>query len=62
MTLFKIILTIIIITITMIIIIEIIISTTIFENITEKLEKVIYFVFTILGVLLSPNVLYITHG
>ena len=46
----------------MIIIIEIIISTTIFENITEKLEKVIYFVFTILGVLLSPNVLYITHG
>ena len=30
------------------------ISTTMFQNITEKLEKMTYFVFTILGVLLRP--------
>ena len=71
MILFKIIITIIIMTITMIIIIKIMIiiiiillmiSTTIFQNITEKLEKVTYFVFTILEVLLLPNLLYATHG
>ena len=46
----------------MIIIIIVMISTTIFQNITEKLEKMAYFVFTILGVLLPANVLYATHG
>ena len=64
MTLFKIIITI-IMTITMIIIIIIIIiiiSTTIFQNITEKLEKMTYFVFTILGKLLPHMVLYATNG
>ena len=44
------------------IIIPIIISTTIFQNITEKLEKMTYFVFTILGVLLPLKVSYATHG
>ena len=38
------------------------ISTTIFQKITENLEKITYFVFTILGVLLPPKVLYPTHG
>ena len=38
------------------------ISTTIFQNITEKLEKMTYFLFTILGVLLPPKVLYANHG
>ena len=37
-------------------------STTIFQNITEKLEKVTCFVFTILGVLLPPKELYFAHG
>ena len=45
-----------------IIIIIIIISTTISQNITEKLEKMEHFVFTILGVLLPPKLLYATHG
>ena len=54
MTLYKLIIAI-IMTITIIIIIIIImISTTMFQNITEKLEKMTYFVFTILGVLLPP--------
>ena len=35
----------------------IMISTKIFQNITEKLEKVTYFVFTIFGVLLPLKVL-----
>ena len=47
---------IIIITITIVIMI----STTIFQNITETLEKVTYFVFIILRVLLPSNVLYAT--
>ena len=34
----------------------------VFQNVTEKLEKVTYFVSTILGVLLPPKVLYATHG
>ena len=38
------------------------ISTTIFQSITEKLEKMTYFVFTFLGVLLPPNLLYATRG
>ena len=72
MTLFKIIIKIIIMTRTMIIIVIIIIiiiltilkmtSTTIFQNVTEKLEKMTYFLLTILGVLLLPKVLYATHG
>ena len=33
----------------------------VFQNVTEKLEKVTYFVSTILGVLLPPKVLYATH-
>ena len=33
----------------------IMISTTIFQNITEKLEKITYFVFTVLGVLLPTQ-------
>ena len=37
------------------------ISTTIFQNITEKLEKMTYFVFTVMGVLLPPKVFYATH-
>ena len=37
--------------------ITIMISTTIFQNITQKLEKVTYFVFTIFGVLLPLKVL-----
>ena len=54
MTLYKLIIAI-IMTITIIVIIIIImISTTMFQNITEKLEKITYFVFTILGVLLPP--------
>ena len=57
MTLYKLIIAI-IMTITIIVIIIIIIiimiSTTMFQNITEKLEKMTYFVFTILGVLLPP--------
>ena len=47
---------IIIITITIVIMI----STTIFQNITETLEKVTYLVFIILRVLLPSNVLYAT--
>ena len=47
---------IIIITIT----IAIMISATIFQNITETLEKVTYFVFIILRVLLPSSVLYAT--
>ena len=39
---------------TITVIIIIMISTTMFQNITEKLEKMTYFVFTILGVLLRP--------
>ena len=35
-------------------IIIIMISTTMFQSINEKLEKMTYFVFTILGVLLRP--------
>ena len=35
-------------------IIIIMISTTMFQNINEKLEKMTYFVFTSLGVLLRP--------
>ena len=54
MTLFKIIIAIIIVITTMI-------STTIFQNITEKLEKMTYFVFTVMGVLLPPKVFYATH-
>ena len=60
MTLYKLIIaiimtiTIIVIIIILIIIIIIMISTTMFQNITEKLEKMTYFVFTILGVLLPP--------
>ena len=38
------------------------ISTTIFQNVTEKLEKMTYFLLAILGVLLLPKVLYATHG
>ena len=37
-------------------------STIIFQDITEKLEKLTYFNFTILGLLLPPKVLYATHG
>ena len=59
MTLLEII-TIIIIT-AVIIIMMISISTTIFQSITEKLEEMTYFVFTVLGVLLPPKVLYVTH-
>ena len=44
-----------------IIIIIIMISTTIFQKITEKLDKMTYFVLTILGVLLPPKVLYGTQ-
>ena len=64
MTLFKIIITIIMMTITMtiIVIIMIMISTTIFQNITEQLEKMTRFIFTILGVLLPLKMLYATHG
>ena len=65
MTLFKMTVTITIMTITMIIIIIIIItimiSTRIFENITEKLGKITFFLFTILRVLLPPKVFYVTH-
>ena len=59
MTLFKIIIIIkILIIMTMLTITVIImISTKIFQNITEKLEKVTYFVFTIFGVLLPLKVL-----
>ena len=61
MTLLKII-TIIIITttviITIIIIMMMIISTTIFQNITDKLEKITYFVFTIFFLFLLPKVLH----
>ena len=42
--------------------IMIMISTAIFQNITEKLETVTYFVFTIFGVLLAQKVLHATHG
>ena len=59
MTLFKIIITI-IMTITMIITMRIL--TTIFQNITEKLEKMAYFVPTILELLLLPKVLIVTYG
>ena len=38
------------------------ISKIILQNYTEKLEKMTYLTFTILGVLLPPKVLYITHG
>ena len=38
------------------------ILTTIFQNITEKLEKKTHFVVTILGVLLPPKVFYATNG
>ena len=38
------------------------ILTTIFQNITEKLEKKTYFVVTILGVLLLLKVFYATNG
>ena len=63
MALFKITIIIIIImtTTTTLIRITMMISTAIFQNINEKLEKMIYFVFTILGVLLPPKVLYVTH-
>ena len=44
-----------------IIIIIIMISTTIFQKITEKLDKMTYFVLTILGVLLPAKVLYGTQ-
>ena len=40
----------------------IMISRTIFQNITEKLEKITYFVLTILWVLLSPKMLYATQA
>ena len=46
---------------TTVIIITTMISTTIFQNITEKLDKMTYFVLTILGVLLPPKVLYGTQ-
>ena len=59
--LFKIIITI-IMAITMMIITTMMISTTIFQNISEKLEKMAYFIFTIMEVLLPPSVLYVTHG
>ena len=39
----------------------IIISTTIFQNITDKLEKITYFVFTIFFVFLLPKVLDATQ-
>ena len=61
MTLFKIITTAIIMTVIKTTIM-ILISTTVFKNINEQLEKMIYFVFTILGMLLPPKVLYATHG
>ena len=48
--------------ITMMIITTMMISTTIFQNISEKLEKMAYFIFTIMEVLLPPSVLYVTHG
>ena len=53
---------IIIVIIIIITIITIMISTTIFQNITEKLEKMTYFAFTMLGVLLLPKVFYAIHG
>ena len=63
MNLFKIITAIIIMTVIMKIRIATkIISITIFQNITEKLEKMTYFVSTILGVLLPPKVFYATKG
>ena len=62
MTLFKIIITIAIMAIMVKTIIIIIISTTISQNITEKIEKITYFAFTILGVLLAPKVFYASHG
>ena len=39
----------------------IMILTTIFQNITEELEKMKYFVFKIFEVLLLPKVLYAIH-
>ena len=47
--------------IVIILVIITIIITIIFQNVTEKLEKMTYFVFTILGVLLPPKMLYATH-
>ena len=44
-----------IITIIKITVIMIMISTTIFQNITEKLAKMAYFVFFTLGLLLPPH-------
>ena len=40
----------------------IVISTTRFQNITEKLEKMTYFAFTILVVLLTPKVSHATDA
>ena len=37
------------------------ISATIFQNVTEKLERMTYFVLTILKVPLPPKVLYATR-
>ena len=61
MTLLKIITIIIITTVIIIIIMMIIISTTIFQNITDKLEKITYFVFTIFFVFRLPKVLDATQ-
>ena len=47
--------------IVIILVIITIIITIIFQNVTQKLEKMTYFVFTILGVLLPPKMLYATH-
>ena len=47
---------------TITIMIIIMISATTFQNITEKLEKKTYFVFTILEILLQPMMLHATHG
>ena len=61
MPLLKIMTIIILTTVIIIIMMMIMISTAIFQNITEKSEKITYFVFTILEVLLPPKVLYATH-
>ena len=53
---------IIIIIIIKVIVIIIIILTIIFQNITEKSEKMTYFVFTILGMLLPSKMFYATHS
>ena len=46
---------------TILLLIIIMSSTIIFQDITEKLEKMTHFNFTILGLLIPPKVLYATH-